>query len=55
MKGKHTSRLVAGAEMGTGRERTRMAVAGPRLVECGTNGAGSLTISRRWDPTVAHR
>ena len=37
--------------MGTGAERTRVAVAGPRLAECGTNGAGSLTTSRPCDPT----
>ena len=41
--------------MGTGVERTRVAVAGPRLVECGTNGAGSLTTSRPCGPTLAHR
>ena len=29
--------------MGTGAERTHVAVAGPRLAECGTNRAGSLT------------
>ena len=28
---------------------------GPRLAECGTNGAGSLTTSRPYDPTFAHR
>ena len=37
--------------MGTGAERTCMAVAGPRLVECGTNRAGSLTTGRPCDPT----
>ena len=37
--------------MGTGAERTRVAVAGPRLAECGTNGAGSLTTSRPCGPT----
>ena len=41
--------------MGTGTERTRMALAGPRLAECGTNGAGSQTTSRPCDPTFAHR
>ena len=41
--------------MGTGAERTHVAVAGPRLMECGTNGAGSLTTSRPCGPTVAHR
>ena len=30
-KKKHSSRPVGGAEMGTGAERTRVAVAGPRL------------------------
>ena len=40
--------------MGTGVERTRVAVAGPRLVECGTNGAGSLTTSRPCSPTALH-
>ena len=37
--------------MGTGVERTRVAVAGPRLAECGTNSAGSLTTSRPCGPT----
>ena len=37
--------------MGTGKERTRVAVAGPRLVECGTNGAGSPSTSRPCNPT----
>ena len=32
--------------MGTGVERTRVAVAGLRLAECGTNGAGSPSTSR---------
>ena len=39
--------------MGTWAERTRMAVAGPRLAECGTKGAGSLTTSRPCSPTFA--
>ena len=39
--------------MGTGAERTCVAVAGPRLVECGTNRAGSLTTSRPCGPTLA--
>ena len=39
--------------MGTGAERTRVAVAGPRLAECGTKGAGSLTTSRPCSPTFA--
>ena len=33
--------------MGTGVERTRVAVAGLRLAECGTNGAGA-------DPEAPH-
>ena len=37
--------------MGTGVERTRVAVAGPRLAECGTNGAGSHSTSRPCGPT----
>ena len=37
--------------MGTRAERTRIAMAGPRLAECGTNGAGSLTTSRPCGPT----
>ena len=44
IKNKHSSRPVEGAE------RTRIAVAGPRLVECGMNGAGSLTTSRPCGP-----
>ena len=46
IKNKHTSRPVGGAETGTGVERTLVAVAGLRLVECGTNGAGSPSTSR---------
>ena len=38
IKNKHSSRRVGGAETGTGVERTRMAVAGPRLAEYGTKG-----------------
>ena len=37
--------------MGTWAESTRMAVAGPRLAECGTNGAGSPSTSRPCSPT----
>ena len=37
--------------MGTGVEKTSVAVAGPRLAECGTNRAGSLTTGRRCGPT----
>ena len=40
--------------MGT-RAETRMAMAGPRLAECGKNGAGSLTTSRPCGPTFTHR
>ena len=39
--------------MGTGVERTRVAVAGLRLAECGTNGAGSPSTSRPCGPTFA--
>ena len=55
IKKKHTSRPVGGAEMGTGAERTGVAVVGPRLVECGMNGAGILTTSRPCGPTFTHR
>ena len=51
IKNKHSSRPVGGAETGTGVERTRVAMAGPRLAECGTNGAGSLTTNRPCGPT----
>ena len=37
--------------MGTGVERTRVALAGLRLAQCGTNGAGSLTTGRPCGPT----
>ena len=39
--------------MGPGVERTRVAVAGLRLAECGTNGAGSPSTSRPYGPTFA--
>ena len=55
IKKKHTSRPVGGAETGTGVERTRVAMVGPRLAECGTNGAGGLTTSRPCVPTLVHR
>ena len=55
IKNKHSSRLVGGAETGTGVDRTCVAVAGLRLVECETNRAGSLTSSRPCGPTFAHR
>ena len=41
--------------MGTGAERTYVAVVGPRLAECGMKGAGSLTTSRPCGPTFVHR
>ena len=53
IKNKHSSRPVGEVEMGTGVERTRVAVAGPRLAECGTNGAGSPTTSRPCGPTFS--
>ena len=49
IKNKHSSRWVGGAE------RTRVAMAGPRLAECGTNGAGSPSTSRPCGPTLTHR
>ena len=42
-------------ETGTRVERTCVAVAGLRLVECGMNGAGSLTTSGPCGPTLVHR
>ena len=39
--------------MGTGVERTHVAMAGPRLAECGANRAVSLTTSRPCGPTFA--
>ena len=39
--------------MGTGVERTHVAVVGPRLAECGTNRAGSPSTSRPCNPTFA--
>ena len=41
--------------MGTGVERTLVAVAGQRLAECGKNGAVSLTTGRPCGPTFTHR
>ena len=55
IENKHSSRPVGGVEMGTRVERTRVAVAGLRLAECGTNGAGSPSTSRPCGPTFAHR
>ena len=55
IKNKHSSRPVGGALTGTRAERTHVAVVGPKLAECGTNGAGSLTTSRPCGPTFAHR
>ena len=53
IKNKHSSRPVGGAEMGTWVERTRVAVAGPRLAECGMNRAGSPSTSRPCGHTFA--
>ena len=53
IENKHSSRLVGGAETGTGVERTHVAVAGLRLAECGMNWAGSLSTSRPCGPTFA--
>ena len=53
IKNKHSSRPVGRAETGTGVESTCVAVAGPRLAECGTNGAGSPSNSRPCGPTFA--
>ena len=53
IKNKHSSRPVGGVETGTGVERTRVAVAGLRLAECGTNGAGSPSTSRPCGPTFS--
>ena len=39
--------------MGTGVERSLVAMAGQRLAECGMNGAGSLTTSGPCGPTFA--
>ena len=39
--------------MGTRVERTCVAVVGPRLAECGTNGAGNPSTSRPCGPTFA--
>ena len=55
IKNEHSSRPVGGAETGTRAVRTHMAMAGPRLAECGTNRAGSLTTSRPYGPTFAHK
>ena len=52
IKKKHTSRPVGGVEMGTGAERTHVAVAGPRLAECGTNGCLLYTSDAADDPRV---
>ena len=37
--------------MGTGVERTHVAMVGLRLAECGMNGAGSPSTSRLCNPT----
>ena len=51
IENKHSSRLVGGAETGTGVERTRVAVAGPRLAECRTNGQAVQALA---DPATPH-
>ena len=53
IKNKHSSRPVGGAETGTRVERTRVAVAGPRLAECGMNWAGRQSTSRPCSHTFA--
>ena len=53
IENKHSSRPVGEAETGTGVERTRVAVAGLRLAECGTNGTDSPSTSRPCGPTFA--
>ena len=53
MENDHSSGLVGGAETGAGVERTRAAVAGLRLAECGTGGAGSPSTSGPCGPTSA--
>ena len=53
LENKHSSRWVQGTETGTGVERTRVAVAGLRLAEWGTNGAGSPSTSRPCGPSFA--
>ena len=50
---KKKSRPVGGVETGTGAERIRVAVVGPRLAECGMNRSGSLTTGRPCGPTFA--
>ena len=40
-----------GQRWSAGAERTRVAVVGPRLAECGTNRSGSLTTIRPYSPT----
>ena len=55
IKNKHSSRPVGGAETGTRAERTHVAMEGPRLAECGTNGAGSLTTGGPCSPTFMRR
>ena len=55
IKNKHSSRPVGGVETGTGVERTLVAVAGQRLVECGKSRAGSPSTSRPCGPTFTHR
>ena len=55
IKNKHSSRRVGGAETGSRGGEDSRCRGGPRLVEYGTKGAGSLTTSRPCDPTFMHR
>ena len=50
-----TGRRGGDGQLGGEDSSCHVAVAGPRLAECGTNGPGSLTTGRPCDPTFAHR
>ena len=52
IKNKHPDRYE-GHRWAAGAERTRIAMAGLRQAECGTNGTGSLTTSRPCSTTFA--
>ena len=51
IKNKHSSIPVGGAETGTGVKRTHVAVAGPRLAECGTTVQAVRALA---DPAAPH-
>ena len=51
IKNKHSSRPIEGAETGTRVERTLVAVAGPRLAECGTTAQAVRALA---DPAAPH-